>query len=375
VDAAGRVASVSITALFRVDASLPIGSGHVMRCLTLAEALRDRGVECLFASRLQGGHLCDLVRNRGFAALEMPGPAEGRLVSTLTGNHAHWLGVTVQQDAEETLALLRGRQIDWLVVDHYSLDATWERALRPACKRIMVIDDLADRPHDCDLLLDQNLGRAVSDYDGLVPCSCDTLIGPKYALLRPEFARLRSASLARKRLGHCRHILVTMGGVDMDNVTCDVLAGLETSGFDGDVRVTVVMGAAAPWIDQVKRKAERMRLRTSVLVNASNMAELMCEADLAIGAAGSTSWERCCMGMPTIQVVLAENQTGIASALEAFGAAISLSREKVRFEVNSAVVNLLRDSNMVAKISSLAARIVDGKGVGRVATLLAKAAA
>jgi spore coat polysaccharide biosynthesis predicted glycosyltransferase SpsG len=166
-----------------------------------------------------------------------------------------------------------------------------------------------------------------------------------------------------------------MGGVDKDNVTSDVLVGLEACGFERDMRVTVVMGAAAPWIDDVKRRAERMTLRSRVLVDASNMAELMWEADLAIGAAGSTSWERCCMGMPTIQVVLAENQTGIASALEAFGAAISLSREKVRFEVNSAVVNLLRDSNMVAKISSLAARIVDGKGVGRVATLLAKAAA
>jgi spore coat polysaccharide biosynthesis predicted glycosyltransferase SpsG len=166
-----------------------------------------------------------------------------------------------------------------------------------------------------------------------------------------------------------------MGGVDKDNVTSDVLVGLEACGFERDMRVTVVMGAAAPWIDDVKRRAERMTLRSRVLVDASNMAELMWEADLAIGAAGSTSWERCCMGMPTIQVVLAENQTGIASALEASGAAISLSREKVQFEVNSALVNLLRDSSMVATISSLAARIVDGKGVGRVATLLAKAAA
>ena len=361
--------------VFRVDASYRIGSGHVMRCLTLAEALRDRGAECLFVSRLHDGHLCDRVRYRGFAVLELPGPSERRLAAELIGNHAHWLGVGVQQDAEETLAVLHGRQIDWLVVDHYSLDATWERVLRPACPRVMVIDDLADRSHDCDLLLDQNLGRAASDYQRLVPSACETLIGPTYALLRPEFARMRSASLNRKRSGHFRHILVTMGGVDKDNVTSDVLVGLEACGFERDMRVTVVMGAAAPWIDDVKRRAERMTLRSRVLVDASNMAELMWEADLAIGAAGSTSWERCCMGMPTIQVVLAENQTGIASALEASGAAISLSREKVQFEVNSALVNLLRDSSMVATISSLAARIVDGKGVGRVATLLAKAAA
>ena len=345
-----------------------------MRCLTLAEALRDRGAECLFISRLHDGNLCGRVRALGFAVLELPVPTDRGGAAESMGNHAHWLGVTVQQDAEETLALLRGRKIDWLVVDHYSLDAAWERVLRPACRRVMVVDDLADRSHDCDLLLDQNLGRAASDYRGLVPNFCETLIGPKYALLRPEFARVRSASLNRKRSGYFRHILVTMGGVDKDNVTSDVLVGLEACGLERDIRVTVVMGAAAPWIDDVKRKAERMTLRTQVLVDASNMAELMCEADLAIGAAGSTSWERCCMGIPTIQVVLADNQTGIAAALEAFGAAVTVSREKLRFEIKLVIVKLLRDIRIVKKISGSAAKIVDGEGVCRVTDLLAKVA-
>ncbi len=147
--------------VFRADASLNIGSGHVMRCLTLANALRESGASCFFVCREHPGNLLELIREQGFEAIGLPLP---KTFESLHGKHsssrltyAGWLGDSWQRDAEQTLAALNGELADWLVVDHYALDSAWEESLRPACRRLLVIDDLADRDHRCDLLLDQNL--------------------------------------------------------------------------------------------------------------------------------------------------------------------------------------------------------------------------
>jgi len=190
----------------------------------------------------------------------------------------------------------------------------------------MVIDDLADRPHDCDLLLDQSLGREAADYAGLLPPAATPLIGPGYALLRPEFARLRAASLARRERPVLRKLLVTMGGVDKDNATGRVLDALASCTLPDAVEITVVMGPQAPWLSEVRAQAAAMPVPTKVLVGVRDMAALMAESDLAIGGGGMTSIERCVLGLPTIIVIQAENQIRQAKDLERAGAAVIYDR-------------------------------------------------
>ncbi|RME63691.1 MAG: UDP-2,4-diacetamido-2,4,6-trideoxy-beta-L-altropyranose hydrolase, partial [Alphaproteobacteria bacterium] len=168
-------------AAFRVDASRAIGTGHVGRCLTLAAALRDAGGDALFLCRAHDGHLNAKIEEAGFPVLSLPkrNDTDDDLA------HSHWLGATQADDAKASIAALAGHRIDWLVVDHYGLDARWESALRRHAHRILAIDDLADRSHDCDLLLDQNFFLdAASRYDGLLPDHCRPLLGPRYAVLR-----------------------------------------------------------------------------------------------------------------------------------------------------------------------------------------------
>jgi len=357
---------------FRADASLDIGSGHVMRCLSLAEGLRARGAECVFLARKHQGHLNALVQARGYEARSLGGADAP--VTTTRGDaaldYSRWLGVDARQDAEDTLAQIRSSPVDWLVVDHYSLDAEWERGVMSACTKLLAIDDLANRPHQCDALLDQNLGKSQDDYDGLTPDSCIRLIGPGFALLRAEFAKLRPESLARRVHGGCRRLLVSMGGVDRDDTTSEILDALKHCDLPEDSRVTVVMGPNAPWRDRVKSLAEDMPFSTPVLANVSNMAELMRDADLAIGAAGTTSWERCCLGLPTIQLVLADNQRSIAEALSDAGAAFLVKRAGLAIGVRSFLTKVSKCDDLLLKMSRAAAQVTDGNGVGRVVSHL-----
>jgi UDP-2,4-diacetamido-2,4,6-trideoxy-beta-L-altropyranose hydrolase len=260
--------------------------------------------------------------------------------------------------------------IDWLVVDHYALDIRWELAMRPRAKNIMAIDDLADRVHACDLLLDQNLGRKQQDYCDLLAGNTTTLIGPRFALLRPEFAALRSDSLTRRQ--HplpLLHLLISMGGVDPHNATVKILDALQACDLPPDLRITVVMGPHAPWLAQVQEHAVQMPWRTEVLVGVSHMAELMRASDLAIGAAGSTSWERCCLGLPTIQIALANNQLPIAHALHDAGAALMLDHS----EIPRGLPHLIAAACAPGRLQIMAktcSRLTEGKGSELVASCM-----
>lgn len=354
--------------VFRTDASLQIGSGHVMRCLTLADALTAQGAECHFISRAHPGHLLDLTRQRGYTAhsLEMP-EQQAQAATSPTLAHAAWLGCDWQTDAAQTGTILASLQPDWLVVDHYALDQHWESALKSHYKKLMVIDDLADRAHRCDLLLDQNLGSQPQDYAKRVPAHCQVFTGPHYALLRPEFAALRPYSLQRRQahtaLGK---VLITMGGVDQDNATAQVLQALKTSALPADCRITAVMGLAAPWLQNVRELAAQMPWPTEVVVNVNDMAQRMADSDLAIGAAGSTSWERCCLGLPTLMVVLAINQQPGAQALAAAHAARLLGTvSDIATQLPLAAIELI-DSDCQSRMSLAASALTDGQGVGRI---------
>ena len=357
--------------VFRVDASLEIGNGHVMRCLTLADALRRKGAECHFIGRQHEGNLLDYIRELGFEVSEL---IRSRAITTCEEPipiHANWLGSDWANDAEQTLAILNGAVADWLVVDHYALDARWERRVRHACRSLMVIDDLADRRHDCDLLLDQNLGRATADYSLLVPSKSILLVGAHYALMRPEFAALRAMSLARRAHPSLKRILITMGGIDKDNATGNMLLALSSCHLPADCQITVVMGPHAPWLNLVRRQAANMQWPTEVQVNVNNMAQLMADCDLAIGAAGSTSWERCALGVPTYMAVLAENQKGAAAALSLKGAVEIISpAEAAHGTLREKFQRLFDNPAYFRTLSENAAAICDGQGVTKVLAAL-----
>lgn len=253
-----------------------------------------------------------------------------------------------------------------MIVDHYALDAKWERALSAKIRNIMVIDDLANRSHHCSILLDQNLGRGEKDYDGLVPFDCQRLIGPRYALLRREFTEFREESLKRRVNPRLKRILISLGGVDRTNVSGRVLEALRMSDLPHTTHIDVIMGASAPHLNEVRELARTLPFKVTVSVNVSNMAERMCQADLAIGAAGGTSWERCCLGLPSIVLVLADNQMNSARAMRGQGVAMVPETD----EGEEALLSSLNDEpqvlNALSKMSSTAMNLIDGRGCERV---------
>lgn len=355
---------------FRTDASFQIAGGHVMRCLTLADALRTQGADCHFISRELPGHLLEIIRRRGHALTILPAvvPLSTTVFDpVLHPTHMTWLGCDWQTDAHQAGEILATLRPDWLVLDHYALDQRWEDSVASYFRRLMVIDDLANRPHRSDLLLDQNLGRQPQDYGTLIPAHCRSLIGPSYALLRPEFAALRPYSLSRHQTkSTLRRLLITMGGVDQLNATGQVLEALKTCVLPSDCCITVVMGLTAPWVESVRNLAARMPWPTEVVVDVSDIAQRMADSDLTIGAAGSTSWERCCLGVPTLMVVLADNQRSGALALDAANAARVIGAVSDIATKLPSAVRELNDSDRRIRMSLAASAIVDGQGIEKI---------
>lgn len=362
---------------FRTDASLQIGTGHVMRCLTLANALATHGHECLFICRAHQGHQIEQIRDKGHLVNVLPAlnrTATAPLSDTSATPHpvhSHWLGTSQAEDAQACVLSLKGLRPDWLIVDHYALDARWETALKACCGKLMTIDDLADRKHVCDLLLDQTFGRPPTDYRPLVPAECQILCGAQYALLRPEFAKLRSYSLKRRLHPSLRRILISMGGVDKDNATGQSLLALRNCPLPENCQIQVVMGSAAPWLGEVQAQAEKMPWTTTVQTDVNNMAQLMADSDIAIGAAGATTWERCCLGLPTIMLVLAQNQERIAQSLSSAGAAWTIERiAHISEQLPGMITKLSADQTQLKALARSASRIVEGHGVETVTRLM-----
>lgn len=353
---------------FRVDASVTIGTGHVMRCLTLAIALLERGAECQFVTRDLPGNLSNFILESGFPVLLLDQPSGPEPHGPPV--HASWAGLSWEKDVEETRSLIESA--DWLVVDHYSFDMRWHRAFGDLASRILVIDDLADRRLEADLLLDQNLGRQRRDYDELVPEHCSRLIGPSYALLRPQFAQLRGTSLARRKTDRPSKILVTMGGVDRADSTSQVLRGVEMMDLPDDVSFTVVMGSNAPFLERVSEIVASFPWEAKMLIDVSEMAELMTQADIAIGAGGSTTWERCCLGLPGVIIETAKNQAGAVAAMQKSGAALGvgpLDSPEFNSRLSHAISKLM-DPIVNARCSASAAELCFGDGASKVARIM-----
>ena len=360
----------SLTVIFRTDASLDIGTGHVMRCLTLALGLLEKGASVSFLCREHEGNLIDLIRSHGFVvhALPLLSQDDDTEENPLDPAHALWLGCNWQIDVEHCNAVLND-PVDWIIIDHYALDFRWETAMRDKCQKMMCIDDLADRVHECDLLLDQNLGRTEDDYVELVSSGTKLLLGPQYALLRQEFADWREASLNARIQPQLRHLLVTMGGVDNANVTEVILNTIDQVQPIDLECITVILGPHAPWLDNVKKLASEMSASVTLLSSVNNMAELMAQCDLAIGAGGTTTWERCSLGIPTVLISLAENQNYISREVGKAGAAILCDVQDVEHELGN-ILRVISEPDCLQRLSWNASQITDGRGMQSVRQLL-----
>lgn len=351
---------------FRVDASLQIGTGHVMRCLTLADALTSKDAKCIFICRSHEGNLIELIRSKGYVTHALQIEPE-RNHENGDSTYSEWLGSTQERDAELCSRILSKFNPEWLIVDHYALDIRWEKLLITHYRKLMVIDDLADRKHSCHLLLDQNLGRDPMGYKPFVPSDCNILCGAHYALLRPEFAELRPYSLKRRAQPELRNLLISMGGVDKGNATGRVLQALNHCSLPADCRITVVMGATAPWLDDVTKQAQQMPWPTQVLVGVGNIAQLMTDSDLAIGAAGSTSWELCCLGIPSILICTANNQRSVIAALSLANATVKIDLEELnQLDLFQSCIKRTKFVKRLQELSNSASRITDGTGASRV---------
>lgn len=357
---------MSFSMAFRVDATTQIGTGHFVRCLTLAKALLQHSVKIRFISRGLPVHLRDMLVeiDIGFSPLsevvfpEVPGDLA----------HSNWLGTSQSQDANDCAEALVDQKWDWLVVDHYALDSRWESTMRNTVAKIMVIDDLADRQHDCDVLLDQNYYRDMQTrYDGKVPEHCRKLLGPCYALLREEFWKLRTQ--IKSRSGEVRRILIFFGGVDAGNYTglaIDALSGLDIK----DIGVDVVIGLQHPHREDIEQACRSRGYACHV--QTPYMAELMRSADIAIGAGGSASWERCCLGLPALIVAFADNQIKLSKDLAAANASIFVgAMTAISIQVMQEAISYALDNPKHLKVVSRQAfSLVDGLGVRRVVEVL-----
>lgn len=353
-------------AAFRVDASPAIGIGHLMRCLTLADVLASRGVRTLMISRHLPPHLQSLVEARGHAWVRLPAlqePPESNPVP-----HASWLGTAQATDAADTCRVLAGEAWTWMIVDHYALDYRWETIVRASVGRLCAIDDVADRVHACDVIMDQNLYPDMeARYAGKVPAGSVQLLGPTFALLRPEFARLRARVAPRS--GAVRRLMVLLGGMDAQNHTAKVVRAcgrIQGHPFEVDV----VIGRQHPAADEIQRLCEAHGYRLHVQLE--DVASIMAVSDLAIGASGSTSWERCALGLPTVCLTHADNQVAIAAGLASAGAVLNLGdgNQLSESEIATAIGALVADPAVVHAMSTAAWAVTDGHGAERVADVL-----
>ena len=324
---------------FRLDADTQIGTGHLMRCLSIANELFHHNSCCHFLCR-------ELIPS----------------LHALVVNHGHKVH-HVDNDEDSALAMLTKLRPEWLIIDHYGLDAGFERKARAFTKRILVIDDLADRPHHCDFLLDQGPLRVPDDYRPWIDCKCQLWLGTDYALIRPEFRQLRKSNISSWRKG-----LICFGGADPDNVALAILQALDNQPRMRDIKWTVIAGSANPNLEALKYFTTHSRLNITLIKQSDHIAELMASHDFAIGAAGGMTWERACIGIPSLAIPISDKQVcgieeirhfGLGETLELYeltSATLAISLERLQHQAND---YLHRNQAMV-----------DGLGIARLSLTL-----
>lgn len=346
---------------FRVDASAEIGTGHISRCLNLAYELERRGTKCTFVSRDMPEYFVSQIQAEGHIYRELHRNDSITLNNELI--NPTWSADSQESDAQGTLNFIADEIQDWVIVDHYSLDINWESRVKSGSKRVMVIDDLANRKHECDLLLDQNMQDIKkSRYGGKLYQNCKTLLGPKYALLRSEFGELHK--IAVERSGVIRRILIFFGGVDSKNHTIAAMNALIN--LDLEVSVDVVIGLQHPSIENIKNLCFKYDFKLHI--QTQKMAELILQSDLCIGSGGVVTWERCCLGLPSLTYAIAENQEEVVRVAALNG--LIYAPNPTHCLGNSIELHmcaLLENQNLLKFISGNGIKAVDGNGSKRTA--------
>ena len=338
--------------LCRADASIEIGLGHVMRLMTLASKFQLEGHDSTFAMREHEGNLISIVKKKGFNVISMPVNVETKL------------GDTIEKDAQFTRDLTSQIGADWVFVDHYETNYEWESA---QIQNTLALEDLIDRKHACKILLNQNLNAEKLDYSSLLNSGSKYLGGARYALIRPEFLKFKQlSSQIKRRQKDVLRILISLGGTDQKNATLWVLRVLEHVSVPGkNLHLDIVLGPTSPHSDTILDYAKSMSYSTEVWLGNSNMAHLMAESDFSVGAAGSTTWERCVLAVPSIVIVLAENQRDISKSLEQKGAGVVVEFGDVKkLEIN--LKKFIADFDFRLLVSRRAAGLIDGMGCQRV---------
>ncbi|PAE19805.1 UDP-2,4-diacetamido-2,4,6-trideoxy-beta-L-altropyranose hydrolase [Bacillus sp. 7504-2] len=356
--------------LFRVDASYQIGSGHVMRCLTLASELRKKGNHVIFLSRNLKGNLSEIIENKGYEVIILENPYEENIDSLF---HSHWLGVKWATDAKQTLDVLKQLNVcvDWLVIDHYAIDEKWEKVVQNYVRRILVIDDLADRQHSCDVLVDQNYYLDLEKrYKGLVSESTIKLLGPQFAIIRDEFLVERALITERKRENN---ILLFFGGTDPTSETLKMVNYLKSAETVINGKIHVVVG---------KNNNQKEMIRSFCNNNGNfvfhyeidYMARLMRECCFAIVAGGTITWERYCMGLPALVIAVAHNQIEIAKNIATLNIDMFLgsSDEYSNDALLRHLKEICQNPKQLVVNSHNALNLVDGLGKYRILEIIAR---
>lgn len=335
--------------LIRSDASITIGSGHLMRCLTLADQLRENGYKVIFLCAEVPGAMFELIETRGYDC------------KILSPSVVHDSNIDAIECISFTKEYAHGI-VDWVIVDHYQLDFKWEEMLRPFCRHLMVLDDIADRPHTCDLLLDQNYNNQAR-YKNLVPENCKQLLGPKYALLRPEYSSYRDSAILRNR--PLQRVFIFFGGSDPDDLTGMALLSLSSQEL-AYLKVDIVIGANYSHKNELKKLAT-LRGNTSIYGPRTHLADLMASADIGVGAGGVTNWERMTVGLPSIVIALSDNQIPISKQLHLIGAIryIGKSEHVTEAYLRNALLDEVSNEKYMDQIVP-AMGMCDGNGVERV---------
>lgn len=350
--------------VFRSDSSNLIGSGHVMRCLRIAKKFKKLGKKCLFVCSDYKNSLRKKIEQSGFEVkLIKKSKKTFFKVHENTLEHSHWLASTQEYDAEKTINIINKYKIEWLIIDHYAIDHIWEKKLRPYVKKIMVIDDLADRIHNCDLLLDQNLVYNFKKrYKNLISKKCNLLLGPKYALLDSKYSKLREKDFLRD--GEIKRVVIFFGASDQNNYTQLAITAILNLNIKS-IFFDIVMSKKSIFFQQIKKI---LKINKNIKIHDSipNLANLIFKADLAIGAAGSNTWERCCLGLPSIIISSGINQIKIAESMHKNGAAIVISaKADLQKEIMKSFLFLYQNKKDYLKMSKKALSICDGKGINR----------
>jgi len=354
--------------VFRADASTVIGSGHIMRSLTLAHQLASDGAKVTFLTRQHTGNLIDLISSFGYQVFSLSSPK-----SVIKQHNTNsWLGYSQQEDANECISKIQKiAQVDYLIIDHYAIDKNWHQQLRPYCRKLMVIDDLANRKYDCDILLDQTLNRQRQDYLTYVPEQCQLLLGKDFMLLRNEFSLARAEAEQKHKTDNEKtpaNILVSMGSGDPDNLTLlTIQALIKLKRNISELSATIIISSKAKFVNDIKTEIG-LHSWLFLVIDCQNIARLMLNASIAIGASGSTAWERCCLGLPCITLVSAENQLTIAENLATEQAIINLGWHKniTPDMLANAINDLLKDKNKYNFMVQQCLSCCDGLGVEKV---------